>query len=103
MALTPSPEAEVLKVLCTSTGVCECHRFHSKLLWILLHAGRLTSPVAFGNKAMKCEGTEHVLQTVLMAYPDQASSLQGSPSVDWDILAANDLGTGSGWQQSKQN
>jgi hypothetical protein len=40
---------------------------------------------------------------VLMAYPDQASSLQGSRGVSCDILAANDLGTGSGWQQSKQN
>ena len=66
-------------------------------------AGRFTSPVAFGNKAMKCDGSEDVLQTVLMANPDQASSLQGSHSVDCDILALNDLGTGSGWQQSKQN
>ena len=73
------------------------------LLRTLFDAGRLTSPVAFGNKAMKCEGSEDVLQTVLMANPDQASSLQGSHSVDCDILALNDLGTGSGWQQSKQN
>ena len=65
--------------------------------------GRLTSPVASGNKAMECEETEQVLQTVLMAYPGQASSLQGSHGADCDILAANDLGIGSGWQQSKQN
>ena len=52
---------------------------------------------------MKCEETEQVLQTVLMAYPGQAGSLQGSHSVSCDILAADDLGTGSGWQQSKQN
>ena len=64
---------------------------------------RLTSPVASGNKTMKCEETEQVLQTVLMAYPGQASSLQGSHGADCDILAANDLGNGSGWQQSKQN
>jgi len=38
-----------------------------------------------------------------MAYPNQASSLQGSHSVSCDILAVDDLGTGSGWQQSKQN
>ena len=69
----------------------------------MFDAGRLTSPVAFGNKAMKCEGSEDVLQTVLMANPDQASSLQGSHSVNCDILALNDLGIGSGWQQSKQN
>ena len=66
-------------------------------------SGRVISPVAFGAMVMKCGGTAHVLQTVLMAYPDQASSLQGSRSVSSDILAANDLGTGSGWQQSKQN
>ena len=65
--------------------------------------GRLTSPVAFGNKTMKCEETEQVLQTVLMTYPGQVSSLQGSHGADCDILAANELGNGSGWQQSKQN
>ena len=48
-------------------------------------------------------GAAHVLQTVLMAYPNQASSLQGSHGVSCDILAVDDLGTGSGWQQSKQN
>ena len=68
-----------------------------------LPVGRLTSPVASGNRAMKCEETEQVLQTVLMAYPDQASSLQGSHGANCDILAANDLGIGSGWRQSKQN
>ena len=40
---------------------------------------------------------------VWMAYPDQASSLQGSLGVSGDSLAVYDLGTGSGWQQSKQN
>jgi hypothetical protein len=102
-ALTPSLDIGEANVILISTAVCELYGSHSKLLRARFHAGRLNPPVAFGNKAMKCEGTEHVLQTVLMAYPDQASSLQGSPSVDWDILAANDLGTGSGWQQSKQN
>ena len=86
--------------------VCRCwqqsvHASHVRRP--MVNAGRLTSPVAFGNKAMKCEGSEDVLQTVLMANPDQASSLQGSHSVDCDILAPNYLGIGSGWQQSKQN
>ena len=44
-----------------------------------------------------------ILQTVLMTYPGQASSLQGSRGADCDILAANELGDGSGWQQSQQN
>ena len=38
-----------------------------------------------------------------MAYPDQTSSLQGSRSVNSDILAVNAPGIGSGWQQSKQS
>ena len=50
-----------------------------------------------------CEGAPQILLAVLMAYPDQARSLQGSQGVSLDILVVNDLGTGSGWQQSKQN
>ena len=38
-----------------------------------------------------------------MVLPDQAGSLQGSRSVSCNLLAANDPGIGSGWQQSKQN
>ena len=52
---------------------------------------------------MECWGAGHVLSAVWMAYPDQASSLQGFHGVNRDLLAANDLGIGSGWQQSKQN
>ena len=40
---------------------------------------------------------------MLMVLPNQAGSLQGSRCVSSDILTANDPGTGSGWQQSKQN
>ena len=40
---------------------------------------------------------------VLMAYPDLASNLQGSLGEGQDNLAADDLGTGPGWRQSKQN
>ena len=47
--------------------------------------------------------TVYVLQAVWMVEPDQASSLQSSRSVSCDSLAANDLGTGSCWQPSKQN
>ena len=54
-------------------------------------------PVAFGDMAMECGETVHVLQTVRMACPYQACSLQGSRDVSCDSLAANDLGTGSGW------
>ena len=63
----------------------------------------LKTLVALRSLAVDCEGAAHVLQAVLMAYPNQAGSLQGSHSVSCDILAVDDLGTGSGWQQSKQN
>ena len=59
--------------------------------------------VTLGDKVVECRETAQVLQIVLMAHPDQASSLQGSQGVDPDILAANDLGIGSGWRQSRQN
>ena len=60
------------------------------------------SPVPCGWE-MECQGALQVLQVMSMACPNQAGSLQGSRGVNRDILAANDLGTGSGWQQSKQN
>ena len=52
---------------------------------------------------MECIGMQHVLWLMWMAYPNQADSLQGFCSVNCTILAANDPGIGSGWQQSKQN
>ena len=52
---------------------------------------------------MECQGALQVLQVMSMVCPNQADSLQGSRGVNSDILAANDLGIGSGWQQSKQN
>ena len=52
---------------------------------------------------MECIGAQHVLLCMLMVLPDQGGSLQGSPGVSQDILAVDDPGTGSGWQQSKQN
>ena len=52
---------------------------------------------------MKCQGSQYVLQAMLMVYPNQAGGLQGSHGVSCDILAVNDLGIDLGWQQSKQN
>jgi len=40
---------------------------------------------------------------ILVLQSNQAGGLQGSHSGNCDTLAANDLGIGSGWQQSKQN
>ena len=74
------------------------HRRHIKF-----STGGLRLSVAFGDMAKECGETVHVLQTVQMACPYQACSLQGSRDVSCDSLAANDLGTGSGWQQSRQN
>ena len=47
--------------------------------------------------------TWQVLQTVWMAYPNQAGSPQGIRCVNGVSLVANVLGIGSGWKQSKQN
>ena len=52
---------------------------------------------------MEHRGSLQVLPTMWMVLPNQAASLQGSLDVNRDILAVNDPGTGSGWQQSKQN
>ena len=68
-----------------------------------MHTGESRLSVAFGIMGLKCGGTVHVLQTMQKACPNQACSLQGSRDVSCDSLAANDLGTGSGWQQSRQN
>jgi len=51
---------------------------------------------------MEC-GRTHARQAVWMAYTNQTSHLQGFHSVSCDILTVDDLGIGSGWQQSKQN
>jgi len=61
------------------------------------------SSVAFGARVVEYHGTGYVLHAVLMARPEQASSLQGSHGVSCDNLAANDLGIVSGWQQSMEN
>ncbi len=73
----------------------------NELLSILLGVPNLLLPS--GGWVMKCSGTQHVLWSMWMVFPNQAGSLQGSHSVDCDILAVEDPGIGSGWQQSKQN
>jgi hypothetical protein len=72
---------------------------HSKAVLILKPNLLLPS----GGWVMKCSGTQQVLWSMWMVFPNQAGSLQGSHSVDCDILAVDDLEIGSGWQQSKQN
>ena len=62
-----------------------------------------SSSVTSGAGVLECQETQYVLQTMLMIHPDQASSLQGLCGVSSSILAVNDPGTGTGWQQSKQN
>ena len=61
------------------------------------------SSVTFGAGVLECQETQYVLQAMLMIHPNQASSLQGLCGVSSSILAVNDPGTGTGWQQSKQN
>ena len=48
-------------------------------------------------------GPLYVLYTMWMGCPYQTGSLQGHPCVSGGGLAGNDSGTGSGWQQNKQD
>ena len=52
---------------------------------------------------MEGSGIMYALLSMWMVFPNQAAGLQGFPCVNRDLLAVNDLGIGSGWQQSKQN
>ena len=52
---------------------------------------------------MERRGAWYVLYAMWMGCPYQTGSLQGHPRVSVGGLAGNDSGTGSGWQQSKQN
>jgi hypothetical protein len=78
-----------------------CRLERDRLRDLLLGVPNLLLPS--GGWVMKCSGTQHVLWSMWMVFPNQAGSLQGSHSVDCDILAVEDPGIGSGWQQSKQN
>ena len=95
-----------------ATGPSNFHRSHlsfklQDVLSIIYSAHSLSledlSSVAFGARVVEYHGTGYVLHAVLMARPEQASSLQGSHDVSCDNLAANDLGIVSGWQQSMEN
>ena len=56
-----------------------------------------------GDWSWKCSGVHHVLSSMWILCPNQVSSLQGSHGVNRVFLAVENRGTGSGWQQSKQN
>ena len=60
-------------------------------------------PLSLHIAVMECWEVVYALPTVQMAHPNQASSLQGFRDVGCDFLAVDDLGIGSGWQQSRQN
>jgi hypothetical protein len=77
--------------------------FMSQYDIFFLFAGGIQSPVALWGWVAECIGSHHVLWIMLMAHPNQADRPQGSHHVSDGILAANDPGIGSGWQQSKQN
>ena len=51
----------------------------------------------------KGSGAHNDIPSVLKVHPDQATGLQDADGVNHSHLAANNLGRGSGWQQSKQN
>ena len=69
--------------------------------WPLCTGG--LAPLSLHIAVMECWEVVYALPTVQMAHPNQVSSLQGFRDVDCDFLAVDDLGIGSGWQQSRQN
>jgi hypothetical protein len=52
---------------------------------------------------VKCGVSVEGMQRVWWAPLNQTSGLQGHPGGGWGDLAGDDLGTGSGWKQSRQN
>ena len=52
---------------------------------------------------MESQALRHVLHVMGMLHLNRADSLQGLQDGNFEALAANDLGIGSGWQQSKRN
>jgi hypothetical protein len=56
-----------------------------------------------GGWLVKCWYLHYVLLIMLMACPDQVGTQQGQRSESCDVLVDNDMGIGSGWQQSRQN
>jgi len=52
---------------------------------------------------VKGSGAHHDIPSVLKVQPNQASGLQDADGVNHSHLADNILGSGSGWQQSRQN
>ena len=56
-----------------------------------------------GGWLVECRQLYYVLLSALMACPNQVGTRQGQRSGSCDVLVDDDTGTGSGWQQSKQN
>ena len=52
--------------------------------------------------AVECAGNLHAPWIMWMALPHQSGRRQGVRSASCNLLAIEDLGIGSGWQQSKQ-
>ena len=53
--------------------------------------------------AVECAGNLHAPWIMWMALPHQSGRRQGVRSASCNLLAIEDLGIGSGWQQSKQH
>ena len=56
-----------------------------------------------GGWLVECRYLHYVLLTMLMACPDQVGTRQGRRGGSCDVLVDDDMGIGSGWQQSRQN
>ena len=55
------------------------------------------------ERSVECAGNLHAPWTMWMTLPHQSGRRQGVCSASCNLLAIEDLGIGSGWQQSKQH
>ena len=93
----------MVRFSCLENLLCQVESFLVALFIDSEEAKWVVTPVSFGPGEQEYIRNQDVLQSMWMVHLDQAGRLQGLDGVNCHGLAANNLGTGSGWQQSKQN
>ena len=59
--------------------------------------------LSFRRMVVACAASWYVPRRMLKSHLNRTGGLQGFRNGSCDDLAGNDLGTGSGWRQSRQN
>ena len=95
----PGKDPTVARRRCFHLIAAKCCIGQQPATW----GGSFLSVPQMGVWLTERRGLLHVLHAMRMGCPNQTGSLQGHPRVNEGGLAGNDSGTGSGWQQSKQN